>query len=138
MFKPFPDQGQKGYFLADVLAAFTVCSLLAAITISIFMPISGWIAESKRRTEATWYAASILAGLNSESDMIITENVGKTAQDLDLPGVVTVVGMNNVISRMQARDDPRLYDVTVTVNWGVGAKAGSLQLSTIIRKDERP
>lgn len=129
---------QKGLTLIEVLTALLLLSLVSVGIPAIFGPPAQWINKARLESTAVNYAASLLDELRSERGKIDELNTGKTAEDLSLVSESPYPGMTSQITRMQPQQSmPNLYDVMVTVTWFQGGQAHNLQLSTVIRKEQR-
>jgi prepilin-type N-terminal cleavage/methylation domain-containing protein len=129
---------QKGLSLIEVLAALLLLSLLAVSIPAIFGPAATWVYKARTETAAVNYAASLLEELRSEPEKIDELNTGKTAEEVSLLTESPYPGMISQITRMQPQQTmPNLYDVMVTITWSQGGQPYNLQLSTVIRKEQR-
>ena len=130
--------GEKGFTLIEVLTALLLLSWLAVSIPAIFGPVALWVCNARTETTAINYAASVLEELRSEPGRIDKLNTGKTAEELSLSCGSPYLGMTSQLTRMQPRQlMPNLYDVMVTVSWSQGGQPHTLQLGTVIRKEQR-
>lgn len=117
-----------GFTLLEVVVAFAILALILGV---VFEAIGGGARNARLAEEytvATLWAKSTLAAFGVEKDLVAGESQGRLPGPYRWRGRVTAVEESKRISA--TKEEPRLYDIRLTVEWGDGRHGRSVSLGT--------
>jgi len=133
---PLSHSNEVGHSMVEILAAMVLMSLIAGSLLTAHGVVAAWLDCSWRETAANSYAVSIAECLRSQRHLLEESNSGCSAEELDLPCFLPDSGMEGRVTWIRPHpDNPRIYEVGITVSWEQRGAYRDVHLDTLIRQE---
>lgn len=124
------NQGAKnGYLILEVLAALGLVALAVHGLFLVFGSTMGWIRDAACRTQAVYYASSLLEELMAHPERLTTGEFAPPELDLSPPPS----GFEAAVMVAWNQQETRTYRVKVEVTWDIKGRPRRQILAAVVR-----